>query len=334
MLKVLICSASEDEHVLVAVKLLQSFKVQVDFFQTDKIGSQCNLKYDTDKGSYVITVDGVESKLDEYTSIWVRKPFTGSLKELEMTREQQVRLDYKIVESRSLFNSMLLAAKDLDILVINDVVSGFSAQFKCTQLIKASQVGFKVPKTIMSSNKVEIEKFINSVGGHCVIKTIGNHAAFWRDRKDGELMTHRITQEFFANYYKNNELDYVLYLQEEILKKYELRITVVGNKIFPCRINSQKHSESSLDWRWIDPEQMEHEMVKLPAAVEESCFNLCRSYGLQYGAIDMAVTDNEDYIFFEINPAGQYMWIDELAGSNISESIADLLMHPDKYRLA
>jgi glutathione synthase/RimK-type ligase-like ATP-grasp enzyme len=78
---------------------------------------------------------------------------------------------------------------------------------------------------------------------------------------------------------------------------------------------------------------MDHKIVKLPAKAEQLCFNLCKHYCLQFGAIDMAITPEGDYVFFEINPSGQYLWIEDLTKAPISEAIAELLANPKKNRL-
>ena len=54
---------------------------------------------------------------------------------------------------------------------------------------------------------------------------------------------------------------------------------------------------------------------------------LVRRLGLAYGAIDLVLTPDGRYVFLEINPNGQYLWIEQLTGLPISEAIAEWLMH-------
>lgn len=49
--------------------------------------------------------------------------------------------------------------------------------------------------------------------------------------------------------------------------------------------------------------------------------------GLCYGAIDMVVTPDERYVFIEINPNGQYLWVEQATGLPISDAICDLLIN-------
>ena len=52
-----------------------------------------------------------------------------------------------------------------------------------------------------------------------------------------------------------------------------------------------------------------------------------KSYGLNYSAMDIIVTPDEDYVFLENNPNGQFLYIQELIPEfNILETVADTLI--------
>ena len=53
---------------------------------------------------------------------------------------------------------------------------------------------------------------------------------------------------------------------------------------------------------------------------------LVEKLGLCYGAIDMVLTPDGRYVFLEINPNGQYLWIELATGLPISDAICSLLM--------
>ncbi|WP_156115420.1 MULTISPECIES: hypothetical protein [Xenorhabdus] len=46
---------------------------------------------------------------------------------------------------------------------------------------------------------------------------------------------------------------------------------------------------------------------------------------LRYGALDFIVDENNDWWFLEVNSAGQWLWIEDLSGMDISGSIANWL---------
>jgi glutathione synthase/RimK-type ligase-like ATP-grasp enzyme len=122
--------------------------------------------------------------------------------------------------------------------------------------------------------------------------------------------------------------------QEYIEKKLELRITVIGDKVFPCAIYSQDSSNvaNKTDWRH-DPYASRHEAYPLPKEIEEKCVKLIQNLGLKYGAIDMIVTPDDEYIFLETNANGAWLWIQDLTGMPIAEAFADLLISGKPARL-
>jgi glutathione synthase/RimK-type ligase-like ATP-grasp enzyme len=67
-------------------------------------------------------------------------------------------------------------------------------------------------------------------------------------------------------------------------------------------------------------------VLVLPAEVERRCVELTRRLGLVYGAIDLIVTPAGEYVFLEINPTGEYGWIEDATGLPISDAICDLLL--------
>ena len=64
----------------------------------------------------------------------------------------------------------------------------------------------------------------------------------------------------------------------------------------------------------------------LPPEVQARCVRLVERLELCYGAIDMILTPDGRYVFLEINPSGQYLWIEKEAGLPISAAICDFLM--------
>jgi len=78
------------------------------------------------------------------------------------------------------------------------------------------------------------------------------------------------------------------------------------------RINSQDVVSTQTDWRQ-DVDQLEIEPFELPSAVSEALRDFMQTLGLRFGAIDMIVTPNGDYVFLEVNEMGQFLWIDQMA---------------------
>lgn len=53
---------------------------------------------------------------------------------------------------------------------------------------------------------------------------------------------------------------------------------------------------------------------------------LARRLGLSYCALDLVVTPSGDYVFLEVNPSGQYGWLESLTGLPITRELVRMLM--------
>lgn len=52
--------------------------------------------------------------------------------------------------------------------------------------------------------------------------------------------------------------------------------------------------------------------------------------GLVYGAIDMRLTPDGRYVFLEVNPAGQWRFMEQRTGVPMTETFARLLIDHDR----
>jgi glutathione synthase/RimK-type ligase-like ATP-grasp enzyme len=113
--------------------------------------------------------------------------------------------------------------------------------------------------------------------------------------------------------------------QEEVPKRSDLRVTVVGSTCFAVSIESQAQPDTTTDWR--RPAAMEPalEFVTLPTLVQERCSQVLRALKLTFGAIDLVHSLSGQYVFLEVNPTGQWGWLEVQLGLPISSSIAAAL---------
>jgi glutathione synthase/RimK-type ligase-like ATP-grasp enzyme len=113
--------------------------------------------------------------------------------------------------------------------------------------------------------------------------------------------------------------------QEYVPAVVDLRVTVVGDDIFAAGIHSQE-TRYRVDFR-IDMNQASIEAHSLPGEVESCVRELIRRLGLVYGAIDMRLTPDGRYVFLEVNPAGQWLFIEGRTGQPITAAVARTLAH-------
>ena len=81
--------------------------------------------------------------------------------------------------------------------------------------------------------------------------------------------------------------------QAYVPKRFELRITVVGQQVFAAEIHSQQTHHTRHDWRRYDLSNTPHFPHALPEEVQQLCVRLVERLELCYGAIDMILAKNK-----------------------------------------
>jgi glutathione synthase/RimK-type ligase-like ATP-grasp enzyme len=110
--------------------------------------------------------------------------------------------------------------------------------------------------------------------------------------------------------------------QTEIAKQRDLRVTIVGERVFAVAIDSQSRSETATDWRRGSVPDLAHELIELPADIQALCVRLVQ-LDLRFGAIDLVLDAEGRHWFLECNPNGQWAWIENRTGAPISSAIVD-----------
>ncbi len=114
-------------------------------------------------------------------------------------------------------------------------------------------------------------------------------------------------------------------LQPYIEKQFEVRVTCVGTKLFACRIDSQASDQTRVDWRHYGSHHVNHVPWSLPPGLADRIIRFMSYCRLAYGAIDLIVSPTGQIVFLEVNPSGQYLWLEHLTGLPITGAIADWL---------
>ena len=192
------------------------------------------------------------------------------------------------------------------------------AEQKPYQLAVAAQLGFTLPPTIMTNDPAAVRGFAQE-RGQLVAKAVssgyiagagGNQAIFTSSLAPGDL----------------EDLDGLalapVTLQEKVEKSSDIRVTVVGDEVFAAEILSQDRESSRVDWRATDDPNLEHRPHELPSTLDHHCRRLVSYLGISFGAIDFALKPDGTYVFFEINPNGEWLWIEDQLGLPISDRIA------------
>jgi glutathione synthase/RimK-type ligase-like ATP-grasp enzyme len=204
---------------------------------------------------------------------------------------------------------------------VNRPAAAFGARSKPAQLMLASELGFKVPATLITNAADKALEFAEAVGGNVVVKSVYSATVAF-DGNEFACITKRIDSDMLRQSADAISLCPTQF-QQEIVKECDLRVTVVGDQIFACRIESQGHATTEVDWR-VDPDLCRYSTYELPDWAENACRRIVAQAGLEYGAIDLVLSAEGDLVFLENNPGGQYLWIEIDTGMPITDALITL----------
>lgn len=247
-------------------------------------------------------------------SVWYRRPAPAELPEefplaVRMFAEEETR-----DTTRGLWEL-------LNCLWVNHPENIRRANSKIHQLNIAHQIGLEIPKTILTNDPEEAKRFISTIHGPIVTKPL-SRGYINDNNQPGAIYTNLIETKHLE---RIQQIRYTPSLfQEYVPKDVELRITVVGKNVFTAEIHSQQKKETRHDWRH-DTLALKHREHPLPDNIKLKCIQLAKTFDLEFGAIDMILTPDGRYVFLEINPNGQWAWIEEMTGLPISEAMIELL---------
>ena len=208
--------------------------------------------------------------------------------------------------------------------VINDPRDNYKAQNKLDQLKVAKDLGKDVivPPTIVSNNPREIRQFYEENDGRVCFK-LQKGEIIDLEGKKFTVMTNLVREEHLRDTELLEQCPHLF--QKYFSKEYEVRVTTIGDKSIGTAIHSQESEVSKIDYRRYDF-NVPYKNINLPENVAEFCRAMLNHYGLDFGAFDFIVSKDGQYIFLELNPNGQWLWLEQLSGFKISEVLAEYLV--------
>lgn len=325
MEKILIITSKPDLHADYLEEKLNKQKIQFVRFNADELANRFLVTYTGNGGHIVLeTKDGKKHKsfkLDEITAIWYRKPFLTKFDRIK----QNTNTAFAGRETDAYLQDLCLSLLESNCKWINYPESNRTADNKILQLRLAQQLGLRIPKTIITNNAEEVLDFSKDLEPKQLIYKTLSHPFI---SETAETFQSVFTSHLEISPQTMESIKFApCLIQEQIDKDHELRITVIGDKLFNARIFSQDTLSTSIDWRRDQHKiKLRQELATLDPDIEHLCFQLLKQLNLVFGTIDMIITPSGEYVFLEINPNGQWLWIETILGAPISDAlIAELI---------
>ena len=314
---VVILSDPHDTHAHAMCEALERKGAQARFLHTPDFPGRTSLTIKPEAQGPVLTANGAD-RIEfgsDCASVWLRRPFFANVPE-DFDEADRKMIDRECRHMRASFFDLLCPSA----LWVNPLGTFRLEQCKPTQLAVAQRCGLRIPSTLISNDPQEILAFFKAAnGGKVIYKTF-----------NALVPTSLLTEELLS------DADVLRWTpgiyQHYVEKDHELRVTVIGSRMFTVRINSQQTARGVVDWReaqWRprgESGDLEFERATLPRPVRAACRKLMRSLGLVYGAIDLIVTPEKEYVFLEVNPSGQFLWVDYETGLPLLDAMSEMLM--------
>ncbi len=290
-------------------------------FDTDRYPTDVRLtSYYGASGDERLTLTNEDGEFDlrEVTAIWHRRINFGA--NLPPSLDRQLR-HASLGEASAAAHGMLAS---LNAFRMDHLHHIRHAENKQLQLQVARELGLNTPRTLTTNDPTAVKAFAKSCEDGLVTKMLSSFAIYDEGK---ELVV-------FTNPVKPEDLEDLSGLslcpatfQELLPKSLEIRATVVGKRVMSAAVDSQVSARAVHDWRRDGARMLQDwQPYQLPQEVEEKILRLMNYFSLNYGAIDIILTPDYKHVFLELNPCGEFFWLERSPGLPISEAIADLLL--------
>ena len=192
---------------------------------------------------------------------------------------------------------------------------------RLTTLEAAKKIGLKTP---LYEVVTQLEK--TSIKGDLVSKSIDNGVYEVIENKRYYSYTEKLETKFIE---ENHAIElFPSLLMKQIKKQSEIRTFFIAGQFYSMIIFSQNNKQTQVDFRKYDSNKPnKNEPYKLPIEIEQKLKKVFEYFNLNCGSVDLIIDENDEYIFLEINPVGQYGMTSEPCNYNLDYLITNYLIH-------
>ena len=252
-------------------------------------------------------------EVGEVAAVYYRRPTPYAARFRHLPPQQR---DFCVAEARHGLSGVLNHL--LGATYVNHPAAVTAADFKPAQLRRFAELGLTIPPTLVTNDVEQVRKF--AAGHEHIIYKPFRGLPAGEDGHAGAIWAQRVNPDGF-----DDALAVTAHLfQAEIPKTGDVRVTVVGRRVFAQQIAAP---DGALDWRRGDWDELIHAPITVPAQVEAALHSYLASFGLVFGCFDFALTGGGDdpghWTAIECNPNGQWGWLPD--AEQITEAFADIL---------
>jgi hypothetical protein len=309
MKKTLIIAPGDDLHAQTVAQEIETLGLSSPVIcdVRDLQTALLRFKLSYESSSLDFTFNDTELLASQLTGIWNRRPYRTTIRvpRWHPEIENYCRNEWKVA-----WDGFLMGATDN---IINPIRKARAQHNKMTQLTNAKQAGLSVPETIVTNDIRAAREFIEKHDHRVVYKV-------FRGPETGFVPTRRLTAKDIERL-RTVRLAPVIF--QELIEGTDVRITVVDEHLFAATIVSGKEHaryDSRIDMgAKISP-------ITLESSIEANIRCLMKVLDLRYGAFDFRLDGHGVFHFLEVNPGGQFLYIEIASGLPIALAMAKALV--------
>jgi glutathione synthase/RimK-type ligase-like ATP-grasp enzyme len=308
---VIIVAPADDLHALAVAHQLREIGGTATILDSRDFPVHWHISLRIQKGNVGFDVVSVGATISDrdLAGLWWRRP---NLPQIADEVTDPAIIEFCQNESTALLHGLLFS---LGSKVINPLIAHRSGRNKPYQLAIAQSLGLRVPRTLVTSSPEHVAVFRDDLNADTVFKILTPapeqrliETRILDDRHTASLGAIRVAPLIF---------------QEKIDKVADIRVTVIDRQCFSVEC---KTDTGALDWR-VAP-AIRYVPHALPDFVADQLLALHRTLGLRYGAVDLCVTSDGDYVFLETNVSGQFIFGEIEADLPLTRAMAHALLEP------
>lgn len=314
----LILSSTGDVTSDYLCERLADAKLAVHRLDTDRIAQHATLRCDSIRSEFTDENGAVVSPADVATLILRRpKPIETCL---EGDEYQKRHASGEWAEALEGFLAQIPAER-----WINHPSNNFRASHKIEQLRRASRAGLKVPAWIVTNRSETARHFFSTCSRGMIAKPLASGYIEREDPADDTVIFTSEVTEYQLDSLGNIDKCPVLF-QEKVQKQSDVRLVVVGDSMVAVELHAiDRGGQQRLDIRRNAMSDVDYVSADIPETIRGSVQRLMKEYGLVFAAFDFAIDRDGTWIFFEINPNGQWAWLDLEAHTAIHSMFASTI---------
>lgn len=199
---------------------------------------------------------------------------------------------------------------------VNPIDKVFVAEHKLYQLRLAEELGMTLPRTLVSSSAADLRAFVQAQPNGAICKPIF-HGLYLDGVDSYSVYTRTVTADEFT---ADTDLQCPVLLQERISRGRDLRITFIGQRCFGAEVQVPRNV---VDWRAPESEAS-FAKIDIEEGLHLQCTAMLQKLGLEYGAFDFIETPEGERVFLEVNPTGEWAWLENRLGFPMRQAFVEL----------